>query len=85
MREISSFFGKIQNLYKKESKTSSSLVDILKKYGGITLPSDSLKVKEGVLIVTTNTYIKSQLFIKKQKLLNAFKEFAPELNIRDIA
>ena len=84
MKDLSSFFTRIKNLYDKEVGNTSLIIDIFKNTAGVTLSTKQISLKEGILSIQANSAIKSQIFIRKEKLLQAFTEAVPQSHIRDI-
>ena len=84
MKDLSSFFSRIKALYDKEVTNTSAIADVFKAKAGIILSPKQMNVKDGILTVQVNSLAKSQIFIKKEKLLQALSEAVPHSHIKDI-
>lgn len=84
MKDLSSFFSRIKNLYDREVGNTTLIIEIFKKTAGVSLTAKQITLKDGVLTIQTNSAIKSQVFIRKEKLLQALAETVPQSHIKDI-
>jgi hypothetical protein len=70
---IKSFLDKYKNLKdprEEKEKIAKILAGILK----IEIPAENISIKKGILSIKADNYLKTEIFLKKEKLLEEFKK-----------
>lgn len=83
MKTLASFFEKFKHL-KNPKEEKEKIASIVSRALGIEISSDKISITKGTLMFNTDTYIKTEIFMKKDLILNTLKEegFKEISNIR---
>ena len=84
MKGIGQFFDKFKNSAVQEIQKRVIICDILKDETKQDIPIEKISIKNAVLTVNADQIIKSELFLKKHKILDKIKKQLPRMVITDI-
>ena len=74
-------------VYRKKLFTAeghrSDIIDLIKKISGVTLLDKELQVKNGTLLIHSDSITRNQIYLYRSKLLEEFKK-TPTAKIFDI-
>ena len=85
MRSIQDLLERFKGILDTESSKKENITEIIKDSTGIILTSQELDVKAGKLFLKTKPIFRSEIILKKEKVMKAFIEAFGERYIRDIA
>ncbi len=85
MRSIQDLLERFKGILDTESSKKENIIEIIKDSTGIILTSQELDVKAGKLFLKTKPIFRSEIILKKEKVMKAFIEAFGERYIRDIA
>jgi hypothetical protein len=74
MRSISDFLSKFARLAKDSAQKLETINRIIKENAGVDVPVSALKQNKSTLFISVHPLIKSEVFMHKEKILNALKE-----------
>lgn len=83
MFNISSYLEKFKQLYSANLYFKDNIVKIVKEVTGIEVNKEVVNYKQGILTIGVKPIQKSELFLKKEKLLKKFEELFPN-KIKDL-
>jgi DNA-binding protein len=81
MKKIGQFFGKFNSVAAKEIQKRVYICNIIKNEIGQEIQIDDISIRSGEVIIKGGSGLKSQIFIKKEKILYLINK---EVSIRDI-
>jgi len=81
MKDLKHFFDKFNLAAVKEIKKRDFIAELIKKEINQEIPIENFSIKDGVLTIKTSQIVKSQIFIKKKRLISLLSE---KINIVDI-
>ena len=84
MKGIGQFFDKFKSGALKEIRKREIISAILKSEIGIDVPPEKISFGNKMLIINEGQTVKSEIFLKKQKMLEKIKRQLPNLVINDI-
>lgn len=84
MKSIGIYFDKFKNSAINEIKKRNAISEIIRSETGITIPAESVKVSGNIIKLKLNQTEKSQIFIKKQRIIKRILDSVPNLIIKDI-
>ena len=85
MLNIGQFFKKIQNKYTQELFIRTLIKEHIQKHIGIVIPVEDISFKSGdIILKNISQTARSQIFIKKQALLQRINEVQQAKKIGDI-
>lgn len=85
MELIKQFLQRFSNLTLPDDTLKRFFIDLVKQDFNLTLTRDQITVKNKVLIVkNTSSVLKSELFLRKQKIVDRLKEGLGPLAPEDI-
>lgn len=84
MKGIGQFFDKFRNGALKEIQKREIISAILKSEINLDIPVEKLSFSNKTLIINEGQTAKSEIFLKKQKILEKISKQLPNLVIRDI-
>lgn len=84
MKSIGIFFDKFKNSAINEIKKRTVISEIIRNETGITIPAESVKISGNIIKLKLNQTEKSQIFIKKQRIIKRISDSIPNLIIKDI-
>lgn len=70
---IGQFFENFKHLLSLGQANKELIVSILSDQSQIPISSDQVKIKGDILILLTSSIVKSELFLKRDKILAEFK------------
>ncbi|HEY4512708.1 MAG TPA: hypothetical protein VJH63_03580 [Candidatus Paceibacterota bacterium] len=73
MRILSSFLDKFKNL-KDPKEDREKIAAIISKELGFDLTADMVVLKKDIILIQADSYIKTELFIKKEHLLETLRK-----------
>lgn len=82
MKGISGFFEKFNNVAVKELKKREVIVEAIYKTTRQKIQIEDIQIKEGIISIKGDQAFKSEIFLKKQAILNILSK--TNLSIRDI-
>lgn len=82
MRMLSSFLEKFKNL-KNPKEDREKIATIISKKLGVTVIEDMIRLKKDTLSISADNYIKTEIFLKKEPLLEALQKEGFQ-NIKEI-
>lgn len=85
MRSIQDLLERFKGILDTESSRKENIIEIIKDSTGIILTSQEVDVKAGKLFLKTKPIFRSEILLKKEKVMKAFIEAFGERYIRDIA
>lgn len=85
MRSIQDLLERFKGILDTESSKKENIIEIIKDNTGIILTSKEVDVKAGKLFLKTKPIFRSEILLKKEKVMKAFIEAFGERYIRDIA
>lgn len=85
MRSIQDLLERFKGILDTESSKKENIIEIIKDNTGIILTSQEVDVKAGKLFLKTKPIFRSEILLKKEKVMKAFVEAFGERYIRDIA
>lgn len=74
MKELSFYLEKIRKTISSKKENLSFIQNCLTQVAGVTVPSESLSLKDGVLFVSSTPTKKNELFMKKKEILALLRE-----------
>lgn len=85
MESISNFLEKFKKFGKPDILVREKTAEIIKKEIGIDIDNKKIKLREGVIYIETHDHLlKSEVFLKKRKILTFIQDLFKDKNIRDI-
>jgi len=69
MEQISFFLAKFKNLGLGDAAAKAAFTEVVEKILGVKLEPRSVNLKDGTFFVNANSAIKSELFLKRTKIL----------------
>ena len=85
MESISNFLEKFKKFGKPDILVREKTAEIIKKGIGIDIDNKKIKLREGVIYIETHDHLlKSEVFLKKRKILTFIQDLFKDKNIRDI-
>lgn len=84
MQGIGSFFDKFKNAAAKEIYKYDIVADIIYKNTNQKIDLKDISIKNGILIIRGNQSFKSEIFLKKNKILEQISKKLINFNIIDI-
>lgn len=83
MDHINDFFSKFKGIFASNLHQKEIIVKVCKKHSNVDLETAKISIKAGVVSVSANPIVKTQIFLNKDKILNQLnQEFG--LKIKDI-
>lgn len=74
MLNIGQYFEKFAKLGLKNEFTKNSVVEVVKKVIGVTLPFSSIDYKNHSLFIKAHPAVKSMIFVKRNQIIEGLKE-----------
>jgi hypothetical protein len=84
MKGIGQFFDKFKSGALREVKKRSVISSILKSEINIDIPIEKISFGNKTIIINVNQSIKSEIYLKKQKILEKIGKLLPNNTITDI-
>lgn len=85
MENISHFLDKFKKFGKPDILVREKTAEIIKKEIGVDIDNKKIKLRDCVIYVETHDHIlKSEIFLKKRKILSFLQDFCSDKNIKDI-
>ena len=81
---ISKFLENFKQALFKEEDFKDSVIKILKEKTGIFIERKSIILRNNVISIQTDTYIKTEIFLRKDEILKHIQDKNPTRNILDI-
>lgn len=85
MEKLNRFFEKFQNRAVEEIGKRTIIVEIIKEYTKVDLDMKDISIQKGTIKVKANHSAKSEIFLKKEKILKKINENLPKLKINNIS
>jgi len=74
MEQISFFLAKFKNLGLDDALAREAFIEIINKTLGVKLDQKSVRLKDGTFFVSAHPGIKSELFLKREKILESLSK-----------
>lgn len=84
MAEIKDFLGQFKKFLDKDFLEKELILKVIYKVINIEIKKEDIKVKNNILILKSNPYLKSEISLNKEKILKEFKKEGIETLIKDI-
>lgn len=84
MKKINDFFGKFNNKAVEEILKREKISSVIKKIANISIDIKDINISNGEIKLKISSIEKSEIFIKKKKILDTIKEELKGLRIIDI-
>lgn len=84
MNNIGGFFDKFKNLALLEMRKREKIIEAIWKSTGHKIEARDISIRDGVVNIKTSAMLKSEIFLKKTKILEYINQNLPELKIKDI-
>jgi hypothetical protein len=84
MNSVGDFFGKFKNLAIVEFRKRDVIIEAIKQTTNQTVDFKDISIKDGVISIKSSSALKSEIFLKKNKILSLIKEKLPDLKVTDI-
>jgi len=84
MEGISSFLERFKGLLFSASETRRILAEEILKLTGVSIPPESIDIKETKAHIKTSPLIRGEILMNKEKILQAVKEKTSKEYIKDI-
>ena len=84
MKEIESFLEKFKKLLRYDREIKKTITEIIKNSVNIYIKESEIKIQNKVLYIKANPYIKNEIFIKKDLILERLKKSLKNKIIKDI-
>ena len=81
---IDKFLEKFRKALNQQEGYKDVVVEVIKNCTGIEIERENIKIKKETLFLNVNSYIRSEIFLYKNKLLEEFKIKIIGRNVKDI-
>lgn len=72
--KIDSYLERLRNITPPDEAVRSSAQKIIAEVAGLKLSKESISLRRGVLYIQAGPVVKSEIFLKKQKIIRRFSE-----------
>lgn len=84
MKGITSFLDKFKKLVRHDTETKESIIKAVKDIIDVEINESDIKIQNKVLYIKSTPYIKNEIFIKKDLVLEKLQKFLKNKIIKDI-
>ena len=84
MKGIESFLEKFKKLLKYDREIKKIIIEVVKNIIGVEVKEEDIKIQNKILYIKANPYIKNEIFIKKDLILERLKKSLKNKIIKDI-
>lgn len=84
MQEIKDLLTRFKNILHTEESKKSSIIEIIKECTSVALEPKELEIKSNQIYINTKPINKSQIFLKKEEILNKLRDLPQKQIIQDI-
>jgi hypothetical protein len=84
MEQISFFLAKFKNLGLGDAVAKAAFTEVVEKVLGVKLGPESVKLKDGTFFVSADSVVKSELFLKRSKILTELASFLGSVKKHDV-
>jgi len=74
MENLATYLQKFRRLISSNEEKTKIISEEIFKITNIQIPTNNILLKEKTITIETKAIIKSEIFIKKEKIINAIKE-----------
>lgn len=74
MENLAAYLQKFKRLISSNEEKTKIISEEIFKITSIQIPTNDIVLREGTIIINTKPIIKSEVFIKKEKIIKAIKE-----------
>ncbi len=74
MNPFSSFVEKYKTILSSHYFIKKTTIQVIEEEVGVSVPSSSIKVKEDVVVIQTNPFIKNELLFHQKSIVSRIKE-----------
>lgn len=71
---IKNYLEKFKIILKEKDENINSIIDIINSHINFKLNKKDFFIKNNILFIKSSSIIKNEIFLKKEKILNSFKE-----------
>lgn len=83
-QNINNFLENFKNKLFKEEGFKDFIIETIKEKTNISLKKDQIVFVNNIIKTSVDSYLKTEIFLNKENILNKIKEKYPEKNIIDI-
>ena len=84
MRSIDSFLNRLKRLLKYDQEIKQVIIRIIKNVVRVEIDESDIKIQNKILYIKTTPYIKNEIFIKKDLILEELNKLLKNKIIKDI-
>ena len=79
MQPIKNFLEKFRNIIRSDKELKNKIVESIQKETSVRVSESKIKIKENTAFIQENPIVKSEIFLKKEKILIALKGLIRDL------
>lgn len=84
MAELKDFLKSFKKILEKGDGEKNLIINVFKKVLNVEIKKEDFRIKNNVLYLKSNPYIKSEVSMNKNRLLKEIKKEGLEVEVKDI-